>query len=154
MHPIAAQHVYDSGNTGPATTLISNSIQSQKNITLGNMGAAYDGFEFEFMSTGDLNNFGVAVTLSLAGSFVKVRSDAIGVDGSTAGQVHTFSRPMNEFRITGVFVWNGGTNPYWVVVDRGVYKQRTTNDLFTGCTYTVNRNTPGFDGDTRDCYNN
>lgn len=137
-------YVYDSGNTAPATTLISNSIQSTKNITLGNMGASYDGFEFEFMLTGDLNNFGVAVTLSLAGSYVKVRSGAIGVDGSTAGQVHTFSRPMNEFRITGVFVWNGGTNPYWVVVDRGVYKQRATNDTFAGGTaaYNVTRNTP------------
>ena len=125
-------YVYDSGNTAPATTLISNSIQSTKNITLGNMGASYDGFEFEFMLTGGLNNFGVAVTLSLAGSFVKVRSGAIGVDGSTAGQVHTFSRPMNEFRITGVFVWSGGTNPYWVVIDRGGYKQRATNDIFAG----------------------
>jgi hypothetical protein len=140
-------YVYDSGNTGPATTLISNSIQSQKNITLGNMGASYDGFEFEFMLTGDLNNFGVAVTLSLAGSFVKVRSGAIGVDGSTAGQVYTFSRPMNEFRITGVFVWNGGT-PYWVVVDRGVYKQRATNTKFDGLVsgvagdFVVDRNTP------------
>ena len=140
----SAAYVYDSGNTAPATTLISNSIQSTKNITLGNMGASYDGFEFEFMLTGDLNNFGVAVTLSLAGSFVKVRSGAIGVDGSTAGQVHTFSRPMNEFRITGVFVWNGGTNPYWVVIDRGVYKQRATNDTFAGGTaaYNVTRNTP------------
>lgn len=140
----SAAYVYDSGNTAPATTLISNSIQSTKNITLGNMGASYDGFEFEFMLTGDLNNFGVAVTLSLAGSFVKVRSGAIGVDGSTAGQVHTFSRPMNEFRITGVFVWNGGTNPYWVVIDRGVYKQRATNDIFAGGTaaYEVTRNTP------------
>lgn len=138
----SAAYVYDSGNTAPATTLISNSIQSTKNITLGNMGASYDGFEFEFMLTGDLNNFGVAVTLSLAGSFVKVRSGAIGVDGSTANQVHTFSRPMNEFRITGVFVWNGGTNPYWVVVDRGVYKQRATNTKITGGTYTVDRNTP------------
>lgn len=140
----SAAYVYDSGNTAPATTLISNSIQATKNITLGNMGASYDGFEFEFMLTGGLNNFGVAVTLSLAGSFVKVRSGAIGVDGSTAGQVHTFSRPMNEFRITGVFVWNGGTNPYWVVVDRGVYKQRATNDSFAGGTaaYNVTRNTP------------
>jgi hypothetical protein len=134
-------YVYDSGNTAPATTLISVSISSQKNITLGNMGQSYDGFEFEFMLLGDLNNFGVAVTLSLAGSFVKVRSGAIGIVGSTAGQVHTFSRPMNEFRITGVFVWNNGT-PYWVVVDRGVYKQRATNAKFTGGTYTVDRNTP------------
>jgi hypothetical protein len=63
------------------------------------------------------------------------------VDGSTAGQVHTFSRPMNEFRITGVFVWNGGT-PYWVVIDRGVYKQRATNTKFTGGTLTIDRNTP------------
>jgi hypothetical protein len=143
-----AAYVYDSGNTGPATTLISNSIQSTKNITLGNMGQSYDGFEFEFMLTGDLNNFGVAVTLSLAGSFVKVRSGAIGVDGSTAGQVHTFSRPMNEFRITGVFVWNNGTNPYWVVIDRGVYKQRATNTKFNGLVggvagdFVVDRNTP------------
>jgi hypothetical protein len=143
----SAAYVYDSGNTGPATTLISNSIQSQKNITLGNMGQSYDGFEFEFMLTGDLNNFGVAVTLSLAGSFVKVRSGAIGVDGSTAGQVYTFSRPMNEFRITGVFVWNNGT-PYWVVIDRGVYKQRATNTKFNGLVggvagdFVVDRNTP------------
>jgi hypothetical protein len=138
-------YVYDSGNTAPATTLISNSIQSQKNITLGNMGQIYDGFEFEFMLTGDLNNFGVAVTLSLANSIVKVRSGAIGIIGSTAGQVHTFSRPMNEFRITGVFVWNGGT-PYWVVIDQGVYKQRATNDTFAGGTgtnaYKVTRSTP------------
>lgn len=138
-------YVYDSGNTGPATTLISVSISNQKNITLGNMGQSYDGFEFEFMLLGDLNNFGVAVTLSLAGSYVKVKSGAIGIVGSTAGQVHTFSRPMNEFRITGVFVWNGGT-PYWVVVDRGVYKQRATNDIFAGGTgtsaYKVTRSTP------------
>jgi len=134
--------VYDSTNPNPPTTVISTSITSNKLVTLGNLGAAYDGFEMEYSLQGVGNTFGVWFTFVDPRGILFPREGRPRITNTVAntstnamwGSTGYFNKCVNNFRARATFVWAGGANDcYWIVRDVTDYTQRlSTLNLNTG----------------------
>jgi hypothetical protein len=134
--------VYDSTNPNPPTTVISTSITSNKLVTLGNLGAAYDGFEMEYSLQGVGNTFGVWFTFVDPRGILFPREGRPRITNTVAntstnamwGSTGYFNKCVNNFRARATFVWAGGPNDcYWIVRDVTDYTQRlSTLNLNTG----------------------
>jgi hypothetical protein len=134
--------IYDSTNPNPPTSVISTSITSNKLVTLGDLGAAYDGFEMEYSLQGVGNTFGVWFTFVAPRGILFPRENRPRISNTVAntstnamwGSTGYFNKCVNNFRARATFVWAGGANNcYWIVRDITDYTQRlSTLNLNTG----------------------
>jgi hypothetical protein len=140
--------VYDSTNPNPPTTVISTSITSNKLVTLGDLGAAYDGFEMEYSLQGVGNTFGVWFTFVAPRGILFPRENRVRISNTGANTSTNsfgtgyFNKCTNNFRARATFVWAGDANNcYWIVRDITDYTQRlSTLNLNTGA-LTISKDT-------------
>lgn len=142
----ATSYVYDNTNTAPATLLITTDASVMKNVTLGNLGANYDGFKFEYLfsgqSTSVLNTF-IDFQCSLINTVLIHRLGVIITSSvnQQSSSSNIYTNMPNNARFIGCFVWNSGT-PYWIIRDVSDYQQRLSGIVVNTATYTITRNTP------------